>query len=62
MLLEPLVTGNLARILPMQEWHSTKPWLVEVYPAATLGRLGFSRTGYKDTPGAEKRRNANLDP
>ncbi|MCQ6962557.1 DUF429 domain-containing protein [Methanolobus chelungpuianus] len=39
--LSPLVTEDSARVLPMQEPASDKPWLIEVCPASTLKKEGL---------------------
>jgi hypothetical protein len=48
--LEPLVRSDRASVLPMQPAVPERAWLVEVCPASTLKRLGFSRP-YKDRKG-----------
>lgn len=56
-LLYPLVCEQeKVRVAPMQSLNANLPTLIEVYPAATLGRLGLYRTGYKNSPGAQNRR------
>jgi hypothetical protein len=38
-LLAPLVSQNLACVLPMQNPRANKPWLIEICPAATLKKM-----------------------
>lgn len=40
-LVHPLVKGDVVRVLPMQEPHPDKPWLLEVCPASTLADAGL---------------------
>ncbi|WP_331232230.1 DUF429 domain-containing protein [Natronorarus salvus] len=47
-LLHPLVDDRSARVLPMQKPALNVPWIVETYPAATLGSLRTYRHGYKN--------------
>ena len=61
-LLHPLVCEQESvRVCPMQSPKEGLPTLIEVYPAATLGRLGCYRTGYKNTPGARERRKDTVE-
>jgi hypothetical protein len=60
-LLAPLITNDQARGLPMQARDGNLPWLIEVYPAATLGGYGLYRQGYKNRPEASKRRARNIE-
>lgn len=60
-LLAPLITNDNARALPMQSRGGNLPWLVEVYPAATLGVSGLYRQGYKNHPRSSKRREWNIE-
>ncbi|MHB9288813.1 DUF429 domain-containing protein [Halobacteriales archaeon Cl-PHB] len=62
-LLYPLVIEDeqQATVSPMQDEEDGLPTLIEVYPAATFGRLCCYRTGYKGSDDAEKRRVANRD-
>lgn len=39
--IHPLVADDSARILPMQEPASDKPWLIEICPASTLKKEGL---------------------
>lgn len=60
--LRPLVLADAVRALPMQPLASDRPYLLEVYPAGTLDRLGCHRTRYKsDDEPARARRVENLD-
>lgn len=60
--LYPLVDAGDATVSPMLPSKDGVPELVEVYPAATFGRLCCYRTGYKGTgEDAERRRRVNLD-
>lgn len=57
----PLVRKDAVRVVPMQSRDLTKPTLLEVYPAATLGAERLYRTGYKATSEeAQNRRRANI--
>jgi|AntDeeMetagen285_2_1112576.scaffolds.fasta_scaffold14268_1 hypothetical protein len=47
-ILAPLVRDELVSVLPMQEGKSDRPWVLEIYPAATLDSLSLNREGYKD--------------
>lgn len=61
-LLYPLIVeAEAATVSPMQEQVDGLPTVIEVYPAATFGRLCCYRTGYKDSPGASDRREANFE-
>ncbi|AUV81211.1 hypothetical protein C2R22_05670 [Salinigranum rubrum] len=60
-LLAPLITKGGARALPLQTRVNKSPWLIEVYPAATLSLLGFYRQGYKNQPKSKERRESNVD-
>lgn len=60
-LLRPLITNQEARALPMQNRSGNYPWLIEVYPAATLSKLGLFRQGYKNHPESPNRRAENID-
>lgn len=58
----PLILNENASVLPMQPKQQDVPWIIEVYPAGTLGSLGLYRTQYKDeTKTHRKRRLFNLD-
>lgn len=60
-LLWPLVSNGDATVLPMGSREGDTPILIEVYPAATFGRLGLYRTGYKgQSEEANRRRNENV--
>lgn len=59
-LLRPLITNDRAIALPLQEQTTDQPWLIEVYPAATLGVLRLYRQGYKNHTASSKRRIRNL--
>jgi len=56
-----LITNDVARALPMQTPSKGFPWLIEVYPAATLSRLGLYRQGCKNHSGSEERRARNVE-
>jgi hypothetical protein len=59
--LGPLADGNGATIVPQQGTPGGKTAVVEVYPAATFGRLGLYREGYKGESGAATaRRKTNV--
>lgn len=45
-LLNPLIRDQQASVLPMQQPHPERPWLLEICPASTLKRGGLS-TSYK---------------
>jgi hypothetical protein len=45
----------------MQDRSDNHPWLIEVYPAATLSVLGLYRQGYKNYPESPNRRVENID-
>ena len=59
--LAPLIMAGDACVLPMQDRESELPWLVEVYPAATLSRLQLYRHGYKIHEQSGQRREWNLE-
>jgi hypothetical protein len=52
--LSELVRKDNARVLPMQSCDEYLPWLVEICPSSTLGRLGLPREGYKGEGKSEK--------
>lgn len=60
-LLAPLIANDEARALPMQARAGNLPWLIEVYPAATLSKLGLYRQGYKNRPESPSRRERNIE-
>ncbi|MFD1644662.1 DUF429 domain-containing protein [Haloarchaeobius litoreus] len=60
-LLRPLITNQEAKALPMQNRSNNHPWLIEVYPAATLSALGLYRQGYKNHPESSDRRAENIN-
>lgn len=61
-ILHPLVTDDAVRVLPMQSRDSTKPSVLEVYPAATFGAERLYRIGYKDnTEQSQERRRVNAE-
>ena len=61
-ILNPLLRNRAASVLPMMEAETDLPWLLEVYPAATLEQLGLERNGYKkQTVESRKRRTENAD-
>lgn len=60
-LLHPLVVNDEVRVLPMQALDTNLPWLLEVYPAASLSRLELYRQGYKNSPDAKYRREKNIE-
>jgi len=55
-LLWPLVDEDAVCVRPMQPREQDRPRLIEVYPAATFGRLGLYRTGYKGRNTGERER------
>ncbi|WP_081909178.1 DUF429 domain-containing protein [Haloferax prahovense] len=60
--LHPLVTDDEVRVLPMQNRDSTKPSVLEVYPAATFGAERLYRIGYKEnTKQSQDRRRVNAE-
>jgi len=60
--LHPLVSDDAVRVLPMQDRDSTKPSLIEVYPAATFGAERLYRIGYKqNSEESQKRRRENAE-
>lgn len=59
--LAPLVLNEEVSVWPLHQLTGTSPTLLEVYPAATFGRLCCYRTGYKGDERAEHRRRYNLD-
>jgi hypothetical protein len=59
--LTPLADGEETVVVPQQGPPGGKTAVVEVYPAATFGRLGLYREGYKsDTDIAQARRKTNV--
>ena len=57
----PLVDAGDISVAPMHDPTTETPTVIETYPAATLGRLGQYRTGYKGTdPSHQQRRKANV--
>lgn len=60
-ILAPLITGDDAVAIPMQDQSPTHPWMIEVYPAATLSKLGLYQQGYKNHTGSARRRSHNID-
>lgn len=44
----------------MQNANGNHPWLIEIYPAATLSKLGLYRSGYKNHPESANRRTQNI--
>lgn len=60
-LLGPLVIEDEAVALPMQDCVEDLPWLIEVYPAATLSVFGLYRQGYKNHPESSDRRWQNIE-
>lgn len=60
-LLAPLISNSDSVVLPMQNIDVNLPWIIEVYPAATLGRLGLYRQGIKRHTAATKRRKLNIE-
>lgn len=48
--LHPLVRGNLACVLPMQDMRANKPWILEVCPSSTLKREELYRSYKGRTP------------
>lgn len=60
--LRPLVTADLIRVHPMQSPDSTKPSLLEVYPAGTLADLGLDGVpAGTDAEADRERRESVLD-
>jgi len=60
--LHPLVTDDAVRVLPMQSRDSTKPSIIEVYPAATFGVERLYRIGYKEhSEQSQRRRQVNAE-
>ncbi|SEO42295.1 Protein of unknown function [Halogranum amylolyticum] len=60
--LRPLVTADLVQVHPMQSPDSTKPSLLEVYPAGTLEDLGLLHvTDETDGEGGRQRRESVRD-
>ncbi len=60
-LIAPLILEDEAKALPMQSRSDTHPWLIEVYPAATLSKLELYRQGYKNHPESPARRAQNIE-
>ncbi len=61
-LLNPLLSDSEVSVLPMMERKSDQPWLIEIYPAATLDQFGLCYRNYKDdSEASRKRRGRNLD-
>ena len=61
-LLNPLLRNRAVSVLPMMGPETDLPWLLEVYPAATLEQLDLNRNGYKkQTVESRKRRTENVD-
>ena len=61
-MLAPLVRDGEVSVLPMQSAKPDRPWVIEIYPAATLDQFGLCHNDYKgDTEASRKRRKRNLD-
>ena len=58
--LRPLADDSRTAVVPMQS-ADCETVVCEVYPAATWGRVGGYREGYKNVPGARERRVRTLD-
>jgi hypothetical protein len=56
------VSDDAVRVLPMQSHDSTKPSVLEVYPAATFGAERLYRIGYKqNSEESQNRRRVNAE-